>query len=576
MTFFIPTRVVLFFLLVLAGLGWSARSYGQGAQVDSITYSSTCVGSTIEFGSSVFNRLPFPQSVSWNFGDPSSGIYDSSNAQNPLHAFASTGAYPLELTVINAPGDTVKVFDTISVVTPLNYNFGPDIYLCQGHDTLLTGPSVPGAVYAWNDPDTTHTDTLRITKSGVYTIAVNGCGVSDSIGVYISAKPAINLGANHVMCDSANLLLNATTQNGHYTWLLNGSPLSFTGGQLLTQYPGGTYEAIDSVPGCGVDSATVSITYSSPLSPGLSLGPDTLLCPKQVFYLNASIPSATAYSWSTGSTDSLIQVTQAGAYWVFVTYDGQCQLTDTVNVTYIGNVQLDFHDTSICQGSSLELNANFGQGTYSWTAIPPQRDDQNQTGQSVYYVYTSGTYAVLATVGQCIYTDTVKVSMDDSLKVSMVKDTTLCNGEEFFLKVQGNADSLLWANGQTGTSFQVNQSGTYQVFAKNGCGMDTLEAVVNFKACTCDLLLPNAFTPNGDGNNDYFRPLHPCDMSDFHMVIFNRYGQKVFESSDPTQPWDGTFKGAKVPSDNFVWEASYTNTTTSHRVQRKGFVIVIR
>jgi gliding motility-associated-like protein len=572
----IRIRLLLFFFLFVSGKNLWANQLAWGPVKDSINYSSTCVNNTIQFGSSLFNTMPFPQSVTWNFGDPASGIYDSSNGQNPLHIFASTGNYPVSLTVINEPGDTTVLLDTIAIVIPINYNFGPDIYLCQAQDTLLTAPVVAGAHYAWNDLDTTRTDTLRVTVSGVYTVSINGCGVSDSIGVYISAKPAMNLGANHVMCDSSNLLLNAATQNGHYTWILNGSTLAFDGGQLLTQYPGGTYEAIDSVPGCGVYRDSVTVTYSSPVGPGFSLGPDTLLCPKQIFDLNASLPGATAYAWSTGSADSLIQISQPGAYWVFVTYSGECQVTDTVNVTYIGNLQLDFHDTAICQGAALELNANFGQGTYNWTAIPPQRDDQNQTGQSVYYVYKSGTYAVSATVGQCVYNDTIKVEIDDSLMATMIKDTTLCNGEEFWLQVQGNADSLLWQNGQTGSTFQVNQSGTYQVIAKNGCGADTLAAVINFKACSCDLLLPNAFTPNGDGHNDYFKPLHACEMSDFHLAIFNRYGQMVFQSSDPEKAWDGTFEGAKVATDNFVWVASYVNTSTNRRVERKGSVLVIR
>ena len=567
-------RAVFFCFLIfsslrpLANTTWFAK--------DTINFSSTCVNNTIQFGSNIFDSLPFPQSVNWNFGDPSSGIYNNSTAQKALHSFAATGSYTIVLTVVNQPGDTAVVNGTINIITPMAYNFGPDIYLCGAQDTLLTAPSIPGAVYAWNDPDTTHTDTLRVTKSGVYTVSINGCGVNDSIGVYISTKPMLDLGGNHVMCDSANLTLNASTQNGYYTWMLNGNTLPSTKGQLVTAYPGGVYVAIDSVPGCGIFKDTVSITYSSPLAPNFSLGPDTLLCPSQIFSLKASIPSATAYSWSTGATDSLIQITQPGAYWAFVTYNGQCQVTDTVNISYIGNLQLDFHDTSICEGNGLVLNANFGQGVYHWTAIPAQRNDQNQTNQSVYYVYKTGTYAVTATVGQCIYKDTVKVNIDDSLQVSLTKDTLLCNGEDFMLQVTGNYDSLFWQNGLTTNIFPVTDSGTYQVIAKNGCGVDTLTSTIHYYSCACALLLPNAFTPNDDGHNDSFRPLHPCEMADFHLSIFNRYGQLIFKSSDPSIGWDGRFAGVKLDTGNYVWMASYINTTTNKQVQRKGSVLLIR
>ncbi|MBS1668277.1 MAG: gliding motility-associated C-terminal domain-containing protein [Bacteroidetes bacterium] len=569
-------RTNLFILLLLACLQPMANPNSFVFAKDSITYSSTCVNSTIQFGSNIFDILPFPQSISWDFGDPSSGIYNHAASQQALHSYLSTGTYTVNLTVVNVPGDTVKLSSTINIISPLAYNFGPDIYLCGKQDTLLAAPSIAGAVYTWNNPDTVHTDTLRVTKSGVYTVSINGCGVNDSIGVYISTKPAIDLGADHIMCDSSNLTLDASTQNGYYTWMLNGNILPTNKGQIVTEYPGGTYVAIDSVPGCGIFKDSVNITYSLPIASYFSIGPDTLLCPKQLFSLNAIFTGATAFDWSNGSTASQIQITEPGRYWVFVTYNGQCQVTDTVNITYIGDLKLDFHDTSICQGNGLVLNANFGQGTYNWTAIPPQRDDQNQTGQSVYYVYKSGTYAVTATVGQCVYKDTVKVNIDDSLHVTMTKDTLLCNGEDFMLEVTGNFDSLFWQNGLTTNIFPVTDSGTYQVIAKNGCGSDTLSAKISYYSCACSLLLPNAFTPNGDGLNESFRPLHPCQIANFHMAIFNRYGQKVFESSDPERGWDGRLGGLASPPGNYVWMASYINTTTNKRVNRKGSVLLIR
>src|SRR5262249_17352061 len=145
------------------------------------------------------------------------------------------------------------------------------------------------------------------------------------------------------------------------------------------------------------------------------LGGDTLLCPNQIYTINARLAGATAWDWSTGATDSLISVTTAGQDWVFVTYNGGCQGTDTGNVTYRNNRPLDFGDTAICQGSTLVLDADFGQGTYTWTADPPQRNDQNQSGQSTYYVYQPGSFKVVAQVGQCVFTDSLRVSFDDSL-----------------------------------------------------------------------------------------------------------------------------------------------------------------
>ena len=89
-------------------------------------------------------------------------------------------------------------------------------------------------------------------------------------------------------------------------------------------------------------------------------------------------------------------------------------------------------------------------------------------------------------------------------------------------------------------------------------------------------LLPNAFTPNGDGLNETFRPLHPCDMSDYNIKIFNRYGQLIFESANPSVGWDGTFKGAKAVDGTYVWMSSYTNTNNNQRMSKKGTLILVR
>jgi hypothetical protein len=217
----------------------------------------------------------------------------------------------------------------------------------------------------------TITPTLKVSKAGVYTVSIDGCGVNDSLGVFFSDTPRLDLGKDHVMCDSANLLLNAASQNGQYTWSLNGAVLPVTEGQLLTHYPGGNYEVVVDVPGCGTYKDAVAVTYASPVEPSFDLGPDTLLCPKEVYTLTADLSGATSFDWSTGSVADSIRVTEPDTYWVFVTCNGQCQVTDSVLVRYRGDRPLDFHDTDICKGSTLSLNADFGVGRYKWEAIPP-------------------------------------------------------------------------------------------------------------------------------------------------------------------------------------------------------------
>ena len=82
-------------------------------QKDSITYNSTCVNYKIAFGSSIFDRIAFPDKVKWNFGDPGSGYYNSAASKEPTHLYAAPGVYYISLVVVSA-GVTYNLSDTIT------------------------------------------------------------------------------------------------------------------------------------------------------------------------------------------------------------------------------------------------------------------------------------------------------------------------------------------------------------------------------------------------------------------------------------------------------------------------------
>jgi gliding motility-associated-like protein len=543
---------------------------------DSIGYNSTCVNYKIAFNASVFDRIVFPDKVIWDFGDPASGYYNGAGIQQPTHLYSAPGTYSVSLIVVSG-GDSIRLDTSIRVITPVSWDFGPDIYLCEKGDTSLQAPAVPGATYQWNDDSLSSAPVLKVSKTGVYTVKIDGCAVTDSIGIFISDKPDIKLGDDHVLCSGEVLTLNAATQNGNYAWLLNGTPIpGGNQGQQATTSPGGEYIAVVTVPGCGTFSDTVNITYAAAAAPPFSLGPDTLLCPKEVFPLTATVNGATAYHWSTGSTAGNIQVTQPGLYWAFVTVSGACEVVDTVEVNYRGDKNLDFHDTAICKGSTLILDADFGTGIYNWVSDPPQRDDQNQTGQSTYYVYEPGLYKVTAQVGRCVYSDSLHVAFNDSLELDIGRDTSLCMDEAFLIHVKTNANSFAWQDGSTDPIYAVGDSGIYRVIAENGCGRDTASVHISRRVCECELTMPNAFTPNGDGLNENFRPLHPCKISDFLLRIFDRYGTLVFQTTDPGRGWNGYYGSHPADTGTFIWMASYINTDTKARQFRKGFVLLLR
>ncbi|MBS1662309.1 MAG: hypothetical protein JST68_14795, partial [Bacteroidetes bacterium] len=127
-------------LLALALLPASGKAQDYP---DTISYSSTCVNTTILFASPQLDTFFRPDYIRWHFGDPASGFNDSSAASKPRHVFATPGAYAIELDVWYRNSDTIKIKDTINIVTPMNFNFGPDIFVCgKTPDTLIRGPVV--------------------------------------------------------------------------------------------------------------------------------------------------------------------------------------------------------------------------------------------------------------------------------------------------------------------------------------------------------------------------------------------------------------------------------------------------
>jgi gliding motility-associated-like protein len=556
----------------------------------SISHSSTCAGTTVIFNSNVFETAPFPNQINWNFGDTASGLLNTANGiQQPTHIYNTPGTYIVTLHVVDGGAGTIDLTDTINFVLPVSYNFGPDVFLCGDTGTyILNAPLIPNALYEWNDDTATLGPVLAVTQSGAYTVKVNGCAVTDTIGVFFTREPDLDLGRDHLMCQGEQLTLNASSENASYQWLLNGIDINFAQSQLPVIAPGGQYIVHVDVAGCGLYSDTVNINFSSYAAPAFNLGPDTLLCPREIFTLTANVSGATSYLWGSKGlniddavnynrgVDSFIRITNAGRYWAFVTIARQCEVVDTVIARYRGNKQLNFNDTALCQGNTLILDADFGTGTYKWQSIPPQRDDQNNTNQSTYFIYNPGFYTVTAQVGHCIFMDSLNVYYNDTLNLALGRDTVLCQGETFIIRPTANTTDYTWQDGSRTQTYTPTVTGLYTIMATNGCGSDTAQMNIVFEPCPCSLLLPNAFTPNGDGLNDNFRPLHACDMENYSMTIFNRYGETIYFTKDPLQGWDGKIKGSLLNQGNYIWHVTYTKPSTQKIIQKQGSVLILR
>jgi gliding motility-associated-like protein len=114
----------------------------------------------------------------------------------------------------------------------------------------------------------------------------------------------------------------------------------------------------------------------------------------------------------------------------------------------------------------------------------------------------------------------------------------------------------------------------YRVMDSHGCSTDG-DAEITKEWRDCAVFMPNAFSPNGDGLNDVFRAKVHDDVSAFRMAVYGRWGQLVYESSEPSYGWDGTQKGRGLPSGSYLWMITYTNSK-QQAMKQQGTVLLVR
>lgn len=200
-----------------------------------------------------------------------------------------------------------------------------------------------------------------------------------------------------------------------------------------------------------------------------------------------------------------------------------------------------------------------------------------------------GSISTLTILDSCSwgYGNGVKVSLDiygnptQLNNFSLGLDSTLCNGEEILLNAMMPFSSYLWQDGSTNSTFTVKKEGTYWVTVTDTCGSikDTIK--IKYKNCnnnvisSCNIQLPNAFTPNNDGTNDKFPALYTCNFSYFELKIFNIWGEMIFQSIRSSDLWDGKYKGVLQAAGVYVYQLSYSLSSGEKEI-KSGTVLLIK
>jgi|GEM_PF-650326 len=398
--------------------------------------------------------------------------------------------------------------------------------------------------------------------------------------------PVVNTRSDTSVCKTVAVQLT-TTGAVSYTWspvagLSNGAisnPVAIP--DTTTEY---FVSGTNSLGCVAKDSVTITI---KPIPTIFKTG-DTLVCRNTTVPLFAS--GGTSYVWSPAATLNNPNIANPVAspvgftrYFVTVTGANSCSNKDSVNVTIKpAPVFTISPNKSVCLNTKPQLSA-FGGNSYLWS---PAAAVSNAAISNPVATATSTTlYSVIIKDTTCGDTDTLFTNMVilplPTVTAGKSNDINCAIGSAVLTAsgaVQYNWSPAGGLSDKTSPSPIASPGGTtnYTVTGTgvNGCSNTATVTVVVDYSTRVSYAMPNAFTPNGDGYNDCFRIKYFGLIQELQFIIYNRWGNQVFASSNPDDCWDGTYKGNPAEAGNYVY---YLKAKTAcGQVERKGNVLLVR
>jgi len=243
-----------------------------------------------------------------------------------------------------------------------------------------------------------------------------------------------------------------------------------------------------------------------------------------------------------------------------------------------------------CEADTVSYFHSGDNGVNSWNwNLDDGFTNALQAPVAQYTVFDEKTVRLIVSNGFCSDTVTQKVNLDNFLKAGFNAFDDLCPNEptQFTSTAVGIIRSHNWSFGDGGSSSQASPSYVYNL--PNGTSTYIVRyTVTDSIGCTntaqkpvkvyisCYLAVPNAFTPNGDGRNDFLYPLNAVKAENLVFKVYNRWGQQVFETKNWKQGWDGRIKGVEQGTGVYVWFLTYTDRDSGEKRQMKGTAALIR
>jgi gliding motility-associated-like protein len=484
--------------------------------------------------------------------------------------------------------------------TPLTFaltGVGPfNVTYSDGISNKTAANIASGATVAVSPTSTTTYNLVSVTSSG------NGCSGTVAptlITVNVTAIPTTTASAeDEDICEGDDLNLLATDSPGaNYSWT---GPDDFTSTdqnptiQAATTSEAGTYTVTVSENGCS-STSSVDITANTTEDATIASSPAGPFCiDENAFNLTAATAGGT---WTgSGITDPNSgtfnpAVAGSGMHGVTYSLSGSCPSTGTRNIEVNALPVPDFTATPLvgCSPVLVSFTNTTASGTSAlWTF----GDGQTSTDlNNVDHTYTAGNYTVSLTITNNACTSTISKPNYITISSPVIAEFSATNLDGLtsfsFENESSFATNYTWSFGDGAKSNAVNPKYKYDfgseeylvtliAFNTGGCA-DTTSVTVLTKEDVI-LYVPNSFTPDGNSTNPYFVPVLTSGYNPdtYHMVIFNRWGNVIFESKDVSYGWDGSVDGQPAPGGIYIWTLKFSAADRVQKYRWNGTVNLMR
>ncbi len=481
---------------------------------------------------------------------------------------------------------------TLSTVPGLNLS-------CASPSTTITfAPTSTNTSVFWGGPQGVITGTnVVVTSPGTYTYAaintVSTCSLTGS--VVITSDVNIPTATYSVACNTNTVTLSAVAGASiNLSWAEPGNPSGSLSNPLIST-AAGVFTLTVTDPSNGCVQTYTTLTSVPPISIASTPSSNVITCTNQTVSAIASSSPNTTITWDNGSstsTNNPYSIASSGTYTVTAQNSIGCSTQSVVTVTTntAVNVNINAPVTIIpCSTGSVALNASSTVGgpyTYVWSPSTP-----SFTG-AVFTATSAATYSVVAlntangctaTATQGITYDNITASFNASVYQGIIPLSVTFTNTSLGVNPAGTNYSWDFGNGTVLASNAAtvstiyNQQGYFPVVltATSGFCQDTAVRYIRVDVIS-SFAVPNVFTPNGDGKNDFFT-FDAVNMGEINVTIYDRWGLKMFETTGTGNvSWDGKNKGGSIVSDGTYFYIIKATGLDAVKYDLKGTVNVFQ